>query len=161
MLLTKLCFAATSLLGVRGVFHDIFIAFDIVYRDSLLLKLKQLDIGEKYYGHAFVLNNQTSKLSLVKDSEKFSIGSTFDFSIYKSSTKQVSFECREVFADYSFTTVNNLANSSLDLNEVLQKQPREVFCKIMFLKIRKFHRKAPVLKSLFKKIGRPEGLQLY
>ena len=34
----------------------------------------------------------------------------------------------------------------------LQKQPPEVFCKKVSLEIRKFHKKTPVLESLFNKV---------
>ena len=52
----------------------------------------------------------------------------------------------DVFGLWKSVRNTSVLNTSL-LNKEKQKQPLEVFCKKMFLKIRKFHRTPPVLQT--------------
>ena len=126
-------FDANPSLEVRGVFLDISKAFDRVWHDGLLYKLKLLGICGRYYNliqsfldnrhQSVVVNGQSSKWSLVEAGvPQGSILGPLLFLVYIDDLPQ-GLRCNaKLFADYTslFSTITNPAISS-NLSEVLFK----------------------------------------
>ena len=127
-------FDANPSLEVRGIFLDTSKAFDRVWHEGLLFKLKRVGLSGKYYGliksflrnrhQRVVLNGQSSKWSSIKAGVPQ--GSVLDplfFLVYINDLPNGLLSNPKLFADdtSTFSVVKDHLNSSNKLNEDLSK----------------------------------------
>ena len=130
-------FDANPSLDGRGVFLDLSKAFDRVWHDGLMYKLKSLGICGNYYGliHSFlsdrhqrvVLNGQSSKWSHIKAGvPQGSILGPLLFLVYINNLPEGLTTSAKLFADDTslFSVVHDSAASSAFLNDDLLKISR-------------------------------------
>ena len=130
-------FDANPSLDVRGVFLDLSKAFDRVWHDGLMYKLKTLGICGNYYGliHSFlsgrhqrvVLNGQSSKWSHIKAGvPQGSILGPLLFLVYINDLPEGLTTSAKLFADDTslFSVVHDSAASTAFLNDDLLKISR-------------------------------------
>ena len=130
-------FDANPSLDVRGVFLDLSKAFDRVWHDGLMYKLKTLGICGNYYGliHSFlsdrhqrvVLNGQSSKWSHIKAGvPQGSILGPLLFLVYINDLPEGLTTSAKLFADDTslFSVVHDSAASAAFLNDDLLKISR-------------------------------------
>ena len=127
-------FDANPSLEVRGIFLDLSKAFDKVWHDGLMYKLKRLGICGKYYGliHSFlndrhqrvVLNGQCSNWSKIKAGvPQGSILGSLLFLVYINDLPEGLTTNAKLFADDTslFSVVHDSTLSSVSLNNDLIK----------------------------------------
>ena len=127
-------FDANPSLEVRGIFLDMSKAFDRVWHEGLLFKLKRLGLSGKYYGliksflrnrhQRVVLNGQSSKWSSIKAGvPQGSILGPLLFLVYINDLPNGLLSDPKLFVDYTsiFSVVKDHLNSSNKLNEDLSK----------------------------------------
>ena len=125
-------FDANPSLEARGVFLDLSKAFDKVWHDGLMHKLKRLGICGKYYGliHSFlndrhqrvVLNGQCSNWSKIKAGvPQGSILGPLLFLVYINDLPEGLTTNAKLFADSLFSVVHDSTLSSVSLNNDLLK----------------------------------------
>ena len=127
-------FDANTLLEVRGIFLDVSKAFDRVWHEDLLFKLKRLVLSGKYYGlinsllrnrhQRVVINGQSSKWSSIKEGvPQGSILGALFFLVYINDSPNGLLSSLKLFAgDTSiFSVVKDQLNYLTKLNEDLSK----------------------------------------
>ena len=128
-------FDANPSLEVRGVFLDLSKAFDKVWHDGLLYKLRRMGICGKYFGlidsflsdrfQRVLLNSQTSKWSQIKAGVlQGSILGPLLFLVYINDLPEGLTSNVKLFADDTsiLSVVRDSSSSSLSLNEDLSKR---------------------------------------
>ena len=119
---------------MRGVFLDLSKAFDKVWHDGLLYKLRRMGICGKYFGlidsflsdrfQRVLLNSQTSKWSQIKAGvPQGSILGLLLFLVYINDLPEGLTSNVKLFADDTsiLSVVRDSSSSSLSLNEDLSK----------------------------------------